>query len=264
MRSKLLPLLLAVVCAGANAQTPSHSVAPNTALIGQLTHGQVAVDRTFNGPGKDITGVVGHVVSQPEHKVLFWVVDGAYVINGPLLDAQGQDLSLKAAIAQGIVPKPMPPAEVATQAARAPGFVVGHAGPLIMAFEDPNCSACRFFMQSVAGQIKAGQLRVKIIPVGMLKPDSLGRAATILSSKNPAAAWQQNEAAFDLKNEEGGYPVMAHPSADSIKAIQANTALLAKTGKVATPAIVSCDGSPSHPTVTYGYAPGTSFTSCWK
>ena len=248
----LAALLFASLCAGAAAAPPSTTTA--SALVDRITHGQVIVDRTFAGPAENLTGIIGHVAASPAHKVLFWEVDGRYLLDGSLFDAAGTNLSRQAAVAQGVIPKPMPAAEVAALAAKAAGFTVGHAGPRIVAFEDPNCSACHLFMRAVAGDIQAGKLRVRVIPVGMVKPDSARRAAAILAAKHPAEAWRANEKDFDMQREEGGYAIGPTIPESALAQVESNTALLGRTGKMATPAILLCDGGKAR--FEYGYAPG--------
>jgi thiol:disulfide interchange protein DsbG len=123
-------------------------------------------------------------------------------------------------------------------------------------FEDPNCSACHAFGKSVGPSIDAGKLRVRVIPVGFLKPDSAARAAAILSAKEPAAAWRANEATFKIAVEEGGYPA-GRPAPAALAQVRANTQLLSRVnqGRIATPTILYCD-KVGVPQITRGWQNG--------
>ena len=143
----------------------------------------------------------------------------------------------------------------AQRAMAATGFTLGKAGPLIVAFEDPNCSFCDHLTQEAAPLIAAGKLRMRIVPVAFLKPDSEARAAAILQSADPAAAWEQNMRGFDHRKEEGAYPG-AQPSFTSDRGLRANLALLQDLGNVATPTLLVCEKGASQPALMQGVPKG--------
>ena len=211
-------------------------------IVQSATHGAVLVDKTSPGPTKDLTAVIGHLKSDPARRILLWVVDGQYVLSGSLYNATGDNLSQQMAVQDGLIPKPIPAAKALDMVKHAHSFLLGKAGPVITAFEDPNCSACHAMNQSMAKAIDDGKVRVRVIPVGFLKPDSASRAAAILSARDPDAAWQQNESAFNVKDELGGYPVGRPPQA-ALAQVQSNTQLLSRVdqGQIATPTILYCD-----------------------
>jgi thiol:disulfide interchange protein DsbG len=69
-------------------------------------------------------------------------------------------------------------------------------------------------------------LKVHIIQVGFLKPSSLGKAAAILSSKDPAAALTKDELKFNVSGEEGGItPNMS--DAEAVREVRENNAWMA-------------------------------------
>lgn len=145
--------------------------------------------------------------------------------------------------------------ELARGAMSATGFTLGTAGPLLVAFEDPNCIFCEHLSRATAPLVAAGKLRIRIVPVGFLKPDSAARAAAILQAPNPAEAWERNMAGFREAAEEGAYPT-AQPSFSSDRALRANLALLEKSGKVATPTLLVCRKGSQVPAVLPGIAQG--------
>lgn len=146
-------------------------------------------------------------------------------------------------------------AKLARQALQTKGFTVGTAGPLIVAFEDPNCRFCNQLSKESAPLIAAGKLRVHVVLVAFLKPDSEGRAAGILQAADPAAAWQKNEAAFNELAEEGGYPV-AQPSFETDRTLRTNLDSLKASGQVATPTLLVCKKGQSTPSLLRGIDKG--------
>lgn len=143
----------------------------------------------------------------------------------------------------------------AQRAMAATGIVLGKSGPLVVAFEDPNCSFCDHLSQEAEPLIAAGKLRMRIVPVAFLKPDSEARAAGILQSGDPAAAWTRNMAGFDHRKEEGAYPG-AQPSFSTDRALRANLALLQDLGNIATPTLLVCPKGAAEPTLMQGIAKG--------
>ncbi|EGQ61689.1 thiol:disulfide interchange protein DsbG, putative, partial [Acidithiobacillus sp. GGI-221] len=137
----------------------------------------------------------------------------------------------------------------------APGFTVGHAGPLMVVFMDPNCIYCHKFWDEAQADIRAGKLRLKVIPVGFLKPTSLAKATTILQAVDPALAWGHNERRFQKNIEEGGEKPAAHLDIKAMADVRANTALLGSTGKMATPTLVYCQHGDKTPLVLHGIVP---------
>lgn len=233
---------------GACATSP----APNTAqFVSQATHGQVQFQKTFAGPSAHVQGVIGSVNGR---KVLFWVVDHKFLVPQSMLDAHGVDLTAKAAQDQGLVPKPASVSET-IKAIKGHGFMVGRSGPLLVAFEDPNCSACHYFTQNVQSLVASGRLRIYVVPVGFVRPDSAMKAQALLDSHDPQAAWVADEANFDMAHEEGGMQPARVVDAN-MKIVEANRAILQRAGRVATPAIVYCARADKAPQITFGFSPG--------
>ncbi|WP_298171369.1 thioredoxin fold domain-containing protein [Acidithiobacillus sp.] len=137
-------------------------------------------------------------------------------------------------------PRKTPVEPIAPAVMKAPGFMIGHAGPLIVVFMDPNCIYCHLLWDALQKPVANGQLRAKIIPVGFLKNSSVAKAATILAANDRAAAWANNEKGFNDNTEEGGTRPLAHVPSKDIAAINTNTALLQTSGEEATPTLLFC------------------------
>ncbi len=241
--------------AGSQARPTSVDHVVYSRMVQKLSHGSLRLIDTFNGPD-GLTGLVAQPVSGKGTKTLAWGLDGKLLIAGPVLDAQGQNLSLQAARAHGLLPKPMAGEKLAQAMLNAPGFTVGSKGPLIAVFLDPNCIFCHQFWDEAYPLAEAGKIRIKVVPVGFLKPASLPKAVTILMQKDPATAWAQNEAKFDVATEEGGTVPAKTLDPKIVREIQANTQLLAQTGEVATPTIAACaNPGEKTPQIFHGLAP---------
>lgn len=132
-------------------------------------------------------------------------------------------------------PSAMPPSAIAASVAHAHTFGVGHKGPELTAFMDPNCIWCHRFYEKSLPLIRSGKLRLRVVLVGFLKPSSPGKAASILMSGNPAAALAYDESHFNEQKEEGGIRPVANPPPSIRRAVSNNTKLLARTGEEATP-----------------------------
>ena len=222
-------------------------------LVQSISHGKMHFVKVFPGPERNIVGVIAQAPTG--QKVLAWMVDGKYMAIGALIDADGKNFSLLSAAKNGLMAKPLPANITAARALSAPGFTVGHAGPLMVAFMDPNCIYCHKFWDAAQADILAGKLRLKVIPVGFLKPTSLAKATTIMQAVDPALAWANNEKKFQKNIEEGGEKPALHLDPKAIAAVRANTALLGSTGEMATPTLVYCGHGNKTPLVLHGTVP---------
>ncbi len=223
-------------------------------LVAQASNGQAHVLRIVPGPGR-LTTLVVQIRKTP----MVVLTDGRYLFTGAVYDASGHNL-IKRAVAQivaaadNVSPAPAPAAAHAPNL-QAPGagkahpfpspadasFVVGRAGPTVTMVADPNCAYCHAMWESILRpEIRAGHLRVRIVPVGIVDPRvAIVRAAAILASPNPAKAWILNERLFHVSTEQGGFP--AHgpfdPANAKQRAVLLNTEAFfaAEGGSVATP-----------------------------
>ena len=233
------------LAAHAPAKPDAHLAALQSVVLG-MTHGAAKVYAVVPGPQSNIEGVLAHV---GRGNGFAWVIDGKYLVTGPLIGSAGQNLTLKAAQDYGLVPKPAPAAKVAKEAMASEGFMMGKAGPVVAVFEDPNCLWCHKLWQDAKPMLDAGKLRMWVVPVGVIKPDSAAKVASIMASKNPAKAWDADEATFDVAHEEGGASVgKVTPQIRSM--LDANERVLASTGAVSTPTMVYCLKAGKPPVVT--------------
>ncbi|WP_041636432.1 thioredoxin fold domain-containing protein [Acidithiobacillus caldus] len=258
MRKSLLSIAMGTVLmtgawsAAAIASPPAGS-AGYAALMHTLSHGQERLLKTVPTSVPGLTGLVGEAYTG--QKSLVFGLDNRYLIVGPIIGANGKVLNATLAQSAGLLPKPLSVKVLALRALHAPGFVLGHAGPMLVAFMDPNCIFCHRFYESERANLKAGKLRIKVVPVGFLKPSSLPKAVSILEAKHPAAAWAADEAGFNVKTEEGAAKPAANLKVPATAQIQANTRLLARSGEVATPTIIACLKGAAAPVLWRGISP---------
>lgn len=262
---KAMTVLLGVAFAGVSAWAGSTDVSVGgtmtnanqlfaKGLVQSISHGRMQFVKVFPGPNLNIVGVIAKAPTG--QKVLAWMVDDKYLAIGALLGSGGRNFSMLSAEKEGLAAKPLPASTIAARAMATPGFMVGHGGPLMAVFMDPNCIYCHKFWDAAQADISAGKLRLKVIPVGFLKPTSMAKATTILQSVDPALAWAQDEKRFQKSIEEGGEKPAAHLDPKAMAEVRANTALLGSTGKMATPTLVYCRHGAKAPLMLHGITPG--------
>lgn len=187
------------------------------------------------------TGIDGYVVQQNgQYQVVYG--SGDYLMIGQLVSPEGNNLT--ADYTDKYVPKP-DLAKTVDQLKK-DGHLVKQGpdgAPVIYAFADPNCIYCHKLYQAVAPLAKAGRLQVQWALVGFLKPSSAGRAAAILSAKDPSAALAKNEAGFDEDAEEGGIAPLESPKPAIAQLIAERAKQMAEAGGRGTPTVLYREGA---------------------
>lgn len=75
--------------------------------------------------------------------------------------------------------------------------------PIIYAFVDPRCGHCDDFWHKIAPvYVAKGQVSLRLIPVGLLGPESVELAARVLGAKDPSQAWLDLKAGKELGTGE--------------------------------------------------------------
>lgn len=98
----------------------------------------------------------------------------------------------------------------------------------MFAFIDPNCSHCKQLIRDADSFLQKGDLRLRIIPVGM-NADSARRAAVLLASANPVERLKRF-----AEGDEGALPA---PANINTEAVQDNTALMVRYNFDVTPLV---------------------------
>ena len=125
---------------------------------------------------------------------LYLTPDGEHVLIGSLLDAKGEDLTRGQL--EKLVYEPLGKemwARMAGSSWIADGR--GDAPRIVYLFSDPNCPYCNMFWKQARPWVEAGKVQLRHIMVGMLRADSAGKSAALLSAKDPQAALNAHEAA---------------------------------------------------------------------
>lgn len=193
--------------------------APVQALADQglEIHGQ------FDAPG----GLRGYGASvQGQDMAIYLTPDGEHAIVGTLMDGEGNDLT-EAQLDEHV----RAPLEAETWQLLGESHWIQdgdvNAPRVIYTFTDANCPYCRQLWQNVRPWVDAGDVQLRHVMVGILAPDSPGKAATILGADNPAAA---------LHAHNHGDEVAASAQPREIEEqVYANNQLFEELGLYATP-----------------------------
>lgn len=205
----------------------------DTALPGPIAalsdRGLKIVDK-FDAP----SGLTGYAATFQGRSIAIYLTgDKRHAIVGTLVDAQGKDMTTEPL--QKIVSGPQ--AEKAWAQLEAAAWVRDgskDAKTIIYEFTDPNCPYCHNFWQMARPWIAAGQVQIRHVLVGIIKPDSVPKAATILAADNPEVALTRNEHNF----QQGGIKVANSIPDAARKKVAANSALMESLGYFATPTIL--------------------------
>ncbi|HEY3644426.1 MAG TPA: thiol:disulfide interchange protein DsbG [Gammaproteobacteria bacterium] len=160
------------------------------------------IGQSFIGPD----GLTGWVISNTNKNVVVYTTSsGNYIIDGQIVDKDGQDLS--SVYAQRYLPRP-DLTKLVTALQQDPTLVDegdAKAVPLYV-FADPNCFYCNKLWSDIRPFVDSGQVRIHWVVLSFLKQSSAGRATAILAAKDRLAAFTLDESKFDKVNEEGGIP----------------------------------------------------------
>jgi len=202
-------------------------------VIQSLEQQGVKVLESFEAPG----GMTGYVGEMQGRSLAFYLTpDGNHVIVGTLLDEEGNNLS--AASIQELIEGPKF-AEAWPQLEDSHWVQDGSsdADTVVYTFTDPNCPYCYRFRQQAEPWIEAGKVQLRHILVGILKEDSLTKAATILGSENPEAALHDHQASY----QQGGIEVDRKLVSAAHMDVKANNRLMQELGLRATPSTLYKD-----------------------
>ena len=253
-RSILLCLSLAALAGCNPPEKPAETKAAGgddlsqaQALVNGSSHGAMRATSTFEGPD-GIRGVVVEPAAGGAKQIVWSTKNYAIILPSQAIDKDGKDLNPKYLVQENVY---ISSTQLADQVADR-GFIVGKSGPLITAFMDPNCIFCNKLYKEAMPHVNKGELRIRFIMVGFLKPSSIPRAVAIVSAKNPAKVLETDEMKFDEAHEEGGGDVPKDLDADGQKTVADDTALMNKAGGTGTPAILSCQKGVSDPVYISG------------
>ncbi|MDZ7853733.1 MAG: thiol:disulfide interchange protein DsbG [Halomonas sp.] len=197
-----------------------HWPAPVQALVDQglEIHGEFAAP----------SGLSGFAASHRGREMAVYLTpDAEHALVGTLLDAEGNDLSaapLDEYVRSG------QEAEVWQRLEESHWIRDGdpQAARVIYTFTDPNCPYCARFHDQSRPWVKAGEVQLRHIMVGILRSDSPAKAAALLGAEDPAAALQAHQASDE------GIEGSAQPRKIE-EQVYANNQLFETLGLMATP-----------------------------
>lgn len=225
-----LPTRIATACALLVLAAPLWA-ADLPAPIKALPKEGIEIVAPFKAPG-GLAGYAGMVGKRPV--AIYLTPDGKHAILGTMVGARGEDLSQP--VLDEMVGKPLAAKtwkELAASAWIADGSA--KAARVIYVFTDPNCPYCNKFWKDARPWLDAGKVQLRHIMVGILGPTSPGKAAALLSARDPAAALRDHE------SRKAEAVAMATAPARAVAQLQGNHALMQQMELGATPAILYLD-----------------------
>lgn len=171
--------LFMTVLWGISASYADELPAPIQALADQglEIHGQ------FDAPG----GLQGFGASvQGQDIAIYLTPDGEHAMVGTLLDSKGNDLTEAQLDEHVRVPLEAQTWQLLSESHWIQDGDVA-APRIIYTFTDANCPYCHQFWQETRPWVEAGDVQLRHIMVGILAPDSPGKAAALLGADDPAA-----------------------------------------------------------------------------
>ncbi len=224
------------------------------ALINRATEGKVTVVQEFDA-GNNLVGFVVKPKEQAGQQAIIYAdKNGKYLLVGALIDAQGNnrtDLDTQKYIQSKV-------AKQAFKAANNTAWVQdgkSDAKHMMYVVGDPNCVYCHKFYQVTRPFVKSGDLAIRWIWVGYLKPSSAGMAAAILNAKDPAKLLAKNESGFSDRSEQGGIKPLKNPPQAALDKLQKNMDFMSKFQFPGTPVLIYMDQS-GQPKTMYGVPQG--------
>lgn len=115
----------------------------------------------------------------------------------------------------------------------------GKSAHVMYVFFDPNCPYCHKVYEMLRPHVQRGEVELRWVVVGKLMATSIGKAAAMLEAKDPTEALHRNERGFS--RETGGFGGIEEepaPREDTLRRLNANLALLNRTGFDAVPALL--------------------------
>ena len=163
---------------------------------------------------------------------VYLLPDGKHTVVGNLFDANGKDLT------SGPFTRAMRPAldAKAWKALEDSAWIAEgakHPKRVVYVISDTECPYCHRLWEKVQPLLAGGTVQVRYVMVAVISHDSMGRAAAILSAKDPAAALRRHEANYGHSPFKPMQPVPAKQR----ERLEANNTLMDALGVTGTPAV---------------------------
>lgn len=187
----------------------------------------------FDAPS-GLRGYAGIAGQRPV--AVYATADGQYAVVGTLVNAKGEDAAAEAL--QRLVAEPMSKrtwAQLESSAWIADGKP--DAPRVVYTFSDPNCPFCNRFWAAARPWVESGKVQLRHVMVGVIRPDSANKVASIYAAASPSEALARSERGYAT----GGIKPAATVPADVRKKLDANEKLMVELGFQGTPGILFRD-----------------------
>jgi thiol:disulfide interchange protein DsbG len=249
LHALVLPLIAvtaasAVAMAHARDTLTASKAAASHVGAGELPSTQFLAEQGLQivGPMQSTGGLKAWAAYRDQQPIpIYRMPDGKHWVIGTVIDAQGKDVNAKAL--HSAVQKPMG-LELWDDLESARWIADGkpEAPRIAYVFTDPNCPYCNQLWRETRPLVQAGQLQLRHILVGMLRPSSEGKAAAILGSRVPEQALASHAAAYadaHGKNPDAlGIAPLQRIPVSTRDALTRNAALMNHAGLRATPVTI--------------------------
>lgn len=212
------------------------AAAPLPAPIAALEKQGFELKGEFSAPG----GLQGYAMQfQGQGTTVYLTPDKQHAIMGNMVDAQGRNLSDEQI--EKFVYAPMAK-EMWNTLGQHHWISAGNkeASHIVYVFADPYCPYCTEFWEQAKPWVASGKVQLRILLVGMLRPDSGQKAAAIMMAEDPVktlADYEDSKGKFSLTIPEKITPQVG-------EALKNNLTLMDELGGSATPSIyyLNADG----------------------
>ncbi len=217
----------------AAVEAESAVIADKPAVIEAIEAQGLEVLGEFDAPS-GLRGYAGMAGQRPV--AVYATADGRHAVVGTLVNAQGEDAGAEAL--QRLVAEPMSKRTWA-QLEASDWIVDGKpdAPRVVYTFSDPNCPFCNKFWQAARPWVDSGKVQIRNIMVGVIRPDSANKVATIFAATSPSKALERNERNY----ASGGIEPAAAVPADVRSRLDTNEKLMTDLGFQGTPGILFRD-----------------------
>lgn len=238
-------LLLTTACSQAAEQkAASTATVAKASSTGKPAANKPAVIQAIEAQGFEVlgefeapSGLRGYAgVAGQRPVAVYATADGQHAVVGDLINAQGEDIG--AAALERLVSGPISTRTWAQlEASQWIADGKANAPRVIYTFSDPNCPYCNKFWSAARPWVDSGKVQLRHIMVGVIRPDSANKVATIMTSSSPSAALHRNEASY----ASGGIEPAAAVPAKVRATLDAHEKLMVALGFQGTPGILFRD-----------------------
>lgn len=237
----VIGLMLASAIMTARVYADTTATPEALALIKKIGHDQLSVLNSFPGPG-NLDGFVLQPNNGGQPMIMYVDKTGEYAVYGTVISKEGANLTEQDS--EKYVTK-YTALKIADHLAETTLVKEGSdsAPYKMIVLADPNCSACHYAYNAMKPFIDKGKLQVSWMFVYFVRPDSQAKAAAIMTAKDPGKAMSENEAGFDMQNEEGGIAPLKNIPPSTLDALEGNMKFMHDTGISSTPTIIYYDNA---------------------